>query len=115
MDLFTKLLSTISIVQFVETKQLSIGGTVAGCGPAFASMFIEALADAGVMHGLARPVAYKLASQMIVGTGKLQLATNKSSRCNERCQYVLHLALLLWGVATFRTVKALEVAVIDRY
>ena len=76
MDLFTKLFSTISIVQFVETKQLSIGGTVAGCGPAFASMFIEALADAGVMHGLARPVAYKLASQMIVGTGKLQLATN---------------------------------------
>ena len=41
LDLFTKIFSTISIVQFVETKQLSIGGTVAGCGPAFASMFIE--------------------------------------------------------------------------
>lgn len=74
--LFNTLFSTISIVQFVDTNQLSIGGTVAGCGPAFASMFIEALADAGVMHGLSRPVAYKLASQMIVGTGKLQLTTN---------------------------------------
>ena len=75
LKLFTELFSTISVVQFVETNQLSIGGTVAGCGPAFASMFIEALADAGVMHGLSRPVAYRLASQMIVGTGKLQLET----------------------------------------
>ena len=76
LKLFTELFSTISVVQFVETHLLSIGGTVAGCGPAFASMFIEALADAGVMHGLSRPVAYKLASQMLVGTGALQLATN---------------------------------------
>lgn len=73
--LFTDLFSTIAIVQFVETNQLSVGGTVAGCGPAFAAMFIEALGDAGVMHGLPRAVAYRLASQMIVGTGKLQLAT----------------------------------------
>lgn len=77
LNLFTKLFSTISIVEFVETKQLSIGGTVAGCGPAFTSMFIEALADAGVMHGLTRPIAYRLASQMIVGTGKLQLNTKE--------------------------------------
>ena len=75
--LFTKVFSTISIVQFVETHQLSVGGTVAGCGPAFASMFIEALGDAGVKHGLTREVAYKLASQMIIGTGKLQIATKK--------------------------------------
>lgn len=76
LTLFNTLFSTISIVQFVDTNQLSIGGTLAGCGPAFASMFIEALADAGVMHGLSRQTAYKLASQMIVGTGKLQLTTN---------------------------------------
>lgn len=76
LTLFNTLFSTISIVQFVDTNQLSIGGTVAGCGPAFASMFIEALADAAVMHGLSRSVAYRLASQMIIGTGKLQLVTN---------------------------------------
>ena len=111
LDLFTKLFSTISIVQFVETKQLSIGGTVAGCGPAFASMFIEALADAGVMHGLARPVAYKLASQMIVGTGKLQLATNnhpgamKDAVCSPAGTTIV-------GVATLER-KGFRSAVID--
>ena len=73
--LFTDIFSRISVVQFVDTNQLSVGGTVAGCGPAFAAMFIEALGDAGVMHGLPRPVAYRLASQMLAGTAKLQLTT----------------------------------------
>lgn len=77
LSIFKELFSKIAIVEFVETHQLSVGGTVAGCGPAFASMFIEALADAGVMHGLSRVTAYRLASQMIVGTGKLQLSTNQ--------------------------------------
>ena len=40
-------------------------------------MYLEALADAAVKHGMPRPTAYRLASQMIVGTGKLQLATGK--------------------------------------
>lgn len=59
----------------VDTAQLSIAGTLAGCGPAFAAMFIEALADGAVKQGLPRALAYQLASQMVVGTGKLQLAT----------------------------------------
>lgn len=102
LNLFTKLFSTISIVEFVETKQLSIGGTVAGCGPAFTSMFIEALADAGVMHGLTRPIAYRLASQMIVGTGKLQLNTKehpgkmKDAVCSPAGTTIV-------GVSNFRT------------
>ncbi len=109
--LFTELFSTISIVQFVETYQLSVGGTVAGCGPAFASMFIEALADAGVMHGLPRPVAYRLASQMLVGTGKLQLATGnhpaamKDAVCSPAGTTIV-------GVATLER-KGFRSAVID--
>jgi len=34
------------------------------------------LSGAAVMHGLPRDMSYKLASQMVVGTGKLQLLTN---------------------------------------
>ena len=62
-------------MQPVETHLLSAAGTLAGCGPAFAAMFLEALGDAGVKHGLPRALAYRLASQMLAGTGKLQLAT----------------------------------------
>ena len=76
-SLVTELLSLLGIVEFVETNQLSIAGTLAGCGPAFASMFIEALADGAVKYGLPRAEAYRLASQMLVGTGKMQLRTNE--------------------------------------
>ncbi len=73
---FVKLFSQISLIENVETRNLGIAGIVSGCGPAFTSMFIEALSDAAVMHGLPRDISYKLASQMVVGTGKLQLITN---------------------------------------
>ena len=73
---FVNLFSQIALIENIETKNLGIAGTISGCGPAFTSMFIEALSDAAVMHGLSRDMSYKLASQMVVGTGKLQLSTN---------------------------------------
>lgn len=69
------LLSTVGVVQSLPSRLMGIAGTVSGCGPAFASMFIEALGDAGVMYGLPRELAYRLASQMVAGTGKLQQET----------------------------------------
>lgn len=73
--LVEELFSKIGLVQSVETGQLSVAGTVSGCGPAFVSMFIEALGDAGVKHGLPRQLAYSLAGQMVAGTGKLQVSS----------------------------------------
>ena len=71
------LLSHVGLVVTVDTACLGIAGTVCGCGPAFVAMFIEALADAAVKHGIVRADAYRMASQMVVGTGKLQLATGQ--------------------------------------
>lgn len=73
--LFEEIFSKVSLVQPVDTAHLSVAGTVSGCGPAFVSMFMEALGDAGVKHGLSRAVAYRLAGQMVAGTGKLQAVT----------------------------------------
>lgn len=73
---FENLFSQIALIQSVDTELLDIAGTLTGCGPAFTSLYIEALSDAVVMHGLPRDISYKLASQMIVGTGKLQLLSN---------------------------------------
>lgn len=70
-----QLFRCLGIVQPVESRLLGIAGTISGCGPAFVSMFIEALGDAGVKHGLPRAVAYRLASQTMAGTGALQLET----------------------------------------
>ena len=42
---------------------------MAGCGPAYAYMMVQALADAGVKYGLRRDTAYRLAAKMVEGTG----------------------------------------------
>lgn len=70
-----ELLETISLVKPVTPSQFSIAGTIAGCGPALTALFVEALGDAGVLHGLSRDLAYQLASQMIVGTGKMLVSS----------------------------------------
>ncbi|MFH5812032.1 pyrroline-5-carboxylate reductase [Companilactobacillus sp. FL22-1] len=55
----------------VPEDQLGILGTVAGCSPAFLDVFIEALSDAGVKHGLNRKLAYEAAIGMAIGASKL--------------------------------------------
>ena len=70
-----KLFGLLGLCEFVDDRTMSAAGTLAGCGPAFAAMFIEALADGAVKHGVPRAMALSLASQMLAGTAKLQLAT----------------------------------------
>ena len=74
-DVVATLLSSLGLCEFVDTKTMSAAGTLAGCGPAFAALFIEALADGAVKHGVPRALAISLASQMLAGTAKLQLET----------------------------------------
>ena len=71
------LLSHVGMVLPVDTPLLGLAGTVCGCGPAFVAMFIEAMSDAAVKHGISRADAYRMVSQMIVGTGRLQLETGQ--------------------------------------
>ena len=70
-----KLFAAVGLVQELPSNLMGIGGTVTGCGPAFVDLFIEAYGDAAVKYGLKRADAYRLISQMILGSAKLQLAT----------------------------------------
>lgn len=72
-----ELFSALGTVETVTAAQMGIAGTLSGCGPAYAAMFLEALGDAGVLHGLPRDLSYRLAAQMLAGTGKLHLATGQ--------------------------------------
>lgn len=71
------LFAHVGRVMVVDTPLLDIAGTICGCGPAFVCLFMESLADAAVKHGIPRADAYGMVSQMIVGAGKLQLATGR--------------------------------------
>jgi len=71
------LLNQIALVEMVDSDHMSIADTISGCTPAFTAMYLEALGDAGVKHGLTRPMAYRLVAQMLKGTGSLYLEQRK--------------------------------------
>ena len=60
----------------VPEKLMDACTAISGSGPAYVFMFIEALADAAVKHGIKRSDAYILASQTVLGSAKMQLDTS---------------------------------------
>lgn len=61
----------------VEEGLLDAGGCVSGCGPAFAYLYLEALADGGVACGVPRAKAREYAAQALLGAAKMALAEGK--------------------------------------
>lgn len=57
-----------------ETLMDAVTG-VSGSSPAYVYMFIEAMADAAVSGGMARPQAYTFAAQAVLGSAKMVLET----------------------------------------
>lgn len=70
------LYSSIGIVELVPEHLIDAVCGLSGGGPAYVSMFIEAMADGGVKQGLPRKTAYRLAAQTCLGTAKMILEMN---------------------------------------
>lgn len=62
-------------VEVVAESAIEAITAVSGCGPGYAFVIIDALADAGVRAGLPRALAIKLAAQTLAGSGKMCIKT----------------------------------------
>ncbi len=76
LDGFIGLMNKSGRLAELEEKLIDAGSAISGCGPAYVSMFIEALADGGVRCGLPRDKAVLLASQTLLGTAKMIIETD---------------------------------------
>ena len=62
-QIILNIFSSIGRCRFLEEKHFDACTALSGSGPAFACIFLEAMADGGVMMGLPRAEALELAAQ----------------------------------------------------
>ena len=98
---FLHILSASGRLEELEERLIDAGSAVAGCGGAFACLFMEALADGGVTCGLPRDKAMRYAQQMLLGAAALALETGEHPA-------VLKDAICSPGGTTIAGVRALE-------
>ncbi len=100
-DYIMELFATLGIVEELPTRLMGIGGAISGCGPAFMDLIMEAYADAAVKYGISRETAYRLVSQTMLGSAKLQQVSGSHPG-------VLKDAVCSPAGTTIRGVEALE-------
>jgi pyrroline-5-carboxylate reductase len=70
-----KIFNSLGKTVEVEESDMDAVTGLSGSGPAFVYIFIEALADAGVLKGLDRKTALKLAAQTVKGGAEMVLSS----------------------------------------
>lgn len=70
---FCRGMAAAGVLDPLPERLIDAGSAVSGCGPAFADLFLEALADGGVACGLPRAKAQFYAAQMLLGAAQLAL------------------------------------------
>ncbi len=99
----------------IPEKLIDAGSAVSGCGPAFVSLFIEALADGGVEVGLPRDKALLYAAQTLLGTaetvkGGLHPAVLKDRVCSPGGTTIAGVDALENGSLRGTTINAVKAA-----
>lgn len=103
LDEFAAALSGAGVLDRLPEHLIDAGSAVAGCGPAFVDLFVEAMADGGVACGIPRAQALEFAAQMMAGSARLILESGQHPG-------VLKDAVCSPGGSTIQGVRKLEEA-----
>jgi len=74
-NLVLDIFSSIGKAEFLSEALFDAFTGVAGSSPAYIFMFIEAMADAGVAHGLPRDLAMRFSAQAVLGAAQMVIST----------------------------------------
>ena len=74
---FKTLMAESGLLDDLPEHLIDAASAVSGCGPAYAYMFVEALADGAVKCGVPRAKAMRYAAQMLLGGASLLLETGE--------------------------------------
>ncbi len=77
LDTFRWSMAQAGLVDRLPEHLIDAGSALSGCGPAFVSLFVEALADGAVACGLPRAKALAYAEQTLLGTAKYLLESGE--------------------------------------
>jgi pyrroline-5-carboxylate reductase len=77
LDEIQRLLNSFGKTEVVKEDLMDAVPAISGSSPAYAYLFIEALADGGVRDGIPRKQAYRMAAQALLGAAKMVLETGK--------------------------------------
>jgi pyrroline-5-carboxylate reductase len=88
-----KIFSSIGRCRFLEEKHFDACTALSGSGPAFACIFMEAMADGGVMMGLPRAEALELAAQSKSSENGQEIAYNVKQPYKARLAWCFKVAL----------------------
>lgn len=77
-SLVLELFNTIGMAIELEEQHFSTFTAIAGSSPAYAFLFIDSLARGAVKNGMPKDLATKIATQAVLGSAEMLLASEKS-------------------------------------
>ncbi|OPJ56370.1 pyrroline-5-carboxylate reductase [Alkalithermobacter paradoxus] len=72
-----RLFESFGKAEVIDESLMDVIPSISGSSPAYVYLMIEALADGGVLRGIPRDKAYKLAAQAVLGAAKMVIQTNE--------------------------------------
>lgn len=76
-NLAISIMESFGKAHLIEERMMDAVVGVSGSSPAYVFMFIEAMADAAVLGGMPRKMAYEFAAQAVLGSAKMVLDLSK--------------------------------------